>query len=155
MLKLLTRYHNPRRVAWYHHSWSKRSGFSLVELMIVILIIGVLAAVGVPIFRGGIAKAIRAEGEATLGSIRNEVRAYYGEWGSYPVADLSPIMTQDWHDIEPGELNGKNFSDASYYYQCTDGTNYLIGVHRGDVMELHRSLNQNGEFQDWDVNVDE
>lgn len=131
------------------------AGFSLVELMIVILITGVLAAVAVPIYRGGIEKAIRSEGEAALGSIRNEVRAYYGEWGYYPTAELSRIMTQEWHNIEPDELNGKNFTENSYYYQCTDGTNYLIGVHRGTVMELHRSLNQDGVFEDWDVNVDE
>lgn len=134
---------------------SARQGFSLVELMIIILIIGVLAGVAVPIYRGGIEKAIRAEGESTLGSIRTQVRAYYGEWGEYPIADLSPIMTQDWHSIKAGELNGTNFTELSYYYQCTDGKNYLIGVHRGTVMKLHRSLNQDGEYEDWDVNVDE
>jgi prepilin-type N-terminal cleavage/methylation domain-containing protein len=133
---------------------SARAGFSLVELMIVILIMGVLAAVAVPIYRGGIQKAVRAEGEAALGSIRNEVRAYYGEWGVYPSEELSQIMTQDWHNIRPGELNGKNFTEMSYYYQG-GGSTYLIGVHRGTVMDLHRSLNQDGEFQDWDVKVDE
>ncbi len=131
------------------------SGFSLVELMVVILIIGVLAAVAVPIYRDYIQRAIRAEGEAALGSIRTQVRAYYAEWGEYPISELSPIMTQDWHDIKSGELNGANFTDMSYYYQCLDGQNYLIGVHRGTVMEFHRSLNQDGEFQDWDVKVDE
>lgn len=130
------------------------AGFSLVELMIVILIIGVLAAVATPIYRGGIQRAIRAEGEAALGSIRNEVRAYYGEWGVYPTEDLGKIMTQDWHNIKPGELNGKNFTEDSYYYQG-GGSIYLIGVHRGEVMDLHRSLNQDGVFEDWDVKVDE
>ncbi len=130
------------------------TGFSLVELMIVILIISVLAAVAVPIYRGGIEKAVRAEGEAALGSIRNEVRAYYGEWGVYPTEDLGQIMTQDWHNIRPGELDGNNFTENSYYYQG-GGSIYLIGVHRGDVMEFHRSLNQDGLFQDWDVKVDE
>ncbi|MCF7826697.1 MAG: prepilin-type N-terminal cleavage/methylation domain-containing protein [Candidatus Marinimicrobia bacterium] len=134
---------------------SARAGFSLVELMIIILIIGVLAGVAVPIYRGGIERAIRAEGEAALGSIRTQVRAYYGEWGEYPIADLSQIMTQDWHDIKAGELDGTNFTELSYYYQCTDGKNYLIGVHRGTVMKLHRSLNQDGVYEDWDVNVDE
>jgi prepilin-type N-terminal cleavage/methylation domain-containing protein len=134
----------------------KRSltGFSLVELMIVILIISVLAAVAVPIYRGSIQKAVRAEGEAALGSIRNEVRAYYGEWGVYPTEDLGQIMTQDWHNIQSGELDGNNFTENSYYYQG-GGSIYLIGVHRGQVMDLHRSLNQDGLFQDWDVNVDE
>jgi len=122
--------------------------------MIIILIIGVLAAVAVPIYRGGIERAIRAEGEAALGSIRTQVRAYYGEHGEYPVEALSKIMTQSWHDIKPGELDGKNFTEMSYYYQG-DGTTYLIGVHRGNVMALHRSLNQDGVFQDWDVKVDE
>lgn len=126
----------------------------MVELMIVILIISVLAAVAVPIYRGSIQKAVRAEGEAALGSIRNEVRAYYGEWGVYPTEDLGQIMTQDWHNIQSGELDGNNFTENSYYYQG-GGSIYLIGVHRGQVMDLHRSLNQDGLFQDWDVNVDE
>jgi prepilin-type N-terminal cleavage/methylation domain-containing protein len=141
-------------LAGYASLNNSKSGFSLVELMIVILIIGILAAVAVPIYRGGIEKAIRAEGEAALGSIRNEVRAYYGEWGVYPTEELGKVMTQDWHTIKSGELDGNNFTEMSYYYQG-GGSIYLIGVHRGDVMELHRSLNQDGEFQDWDVNVDE
>lgn len=153
----IAKMNNPKRQIFPETSsnHSQKSGFSLVELMIIILIIGVLAGVAVPIYRGGIEKAIRAEGEAALGSIRNEVRAYYGEWGSYPIADLSPIMTQDWHHIRSGELNGTNFTENSYYYQCTDGKTYLIGLHRGDVLKLHRSLNQDGVYEDWDVNVDE
>jgi len=133
---------------------NRTAGFSLVELMIVILIIGVLAAVAVPIYRGTIQKAVRAEGESALGSIRNEVRAYYGEWGEYPTEALGQIMTQDWHNIKAGELNGNNFTERSYYYQG-GGSIYLIGVHRGEVMDLHRSLNQDGVFEDWDVKVDE
>ncbi len=131
-----------------------QSGFSLVELMIIILIIGVLAGVAVPIYRGGIEKAIRAEGEAALGSIRTQVRAYYGENGTYPSEALAQVMTQNWHDIKAGELNGTNFTEMSYYYQGA-GSTYLIGVHRGTVMKLHRSLNQDGEYEDWDVKVDE
>ena len=122
--------------------------------MIIILIIGVLAAIAVPIYRAGIEKAIRAEGEAALGSIRTQLRAYYGEFGVYPTESLGRIMTQNWHSIKPGELNGTNFTELSYYYQG-DGSIYLIGVHRGDVMEFHRSLNQDGVYEDWDVKVDE
>ncbi|NQV16827.1 hypothetical protein HQ531_15290, partial [bacterium] len=89
------------------------------------------------------------------GSIRSLVTIYYGEHGDYPTEALSPIMNQNWHDIKSGELNGTNFSETSYYYQCLDGQTYLIGLHRGDVLELHRSLNQDGKYEDWDVNVDE
>lgn len=137
------------------HNKTASSGFSLLELMIIIVIIGVLAAVAVPIYSKNVERAIRAEGEATLGSIRTQVLMYYGEWGEFPIEPLGRIITQDWHQIKPAELDGKNFDRFSYYYQGLDGSSYLIGLHRGDVLELHRSLNQNGDFEDWDVSVDE
>lgn len=130
------------------------NGFSLLELMIVIVVIGVLAAVAVPIYTASVDHAVRAEGEATLGSIRTQVIAYYGEYGAFPNEALGRVIDQDWHDIKPAELDGHNFNRYSYYYQGA-GTTYLIGVHRGDVMELHRSLNQDGDYEDGDVNVDE
>lgn len=127
----------------------------MLELMIVIVIIGVLAAVAVPVYNKNVEHAKRAEGEAALGSIRRQVQAYYGEYGQYPIAALSRIITQDWHDIKPEELDGTWFNRFSYYYQCTDGVTYLIGLHRGDVLPEHRSLNERGQYQDWDVKVDE
>ncbi len=133
---------------------NSQSGFNLLELMIVIVIAGVLAGVAAPIYRKGIQKAIQAEGEAALGSIRTQVMAYYGEWGEFPTAALGRVITQDWHDIKPAELDGTNFDRYSYYYQG-DATTYLIGLHRGQVLDMHRSLNQDGDYEDWDIKVDE
>lgn len=130
------------------------SGFSVLELMITLVIVGILVGIAGPIYYNNIEKARRAEGEATLGSIRNEVLVYYATHGTYPTEDLDLVMSQDWHNIKPGELASVNFGDSSYYYQG-GGSVYLIGLHRGDVLELHRSLNQDGEYQDWDVNVNE
>ena len=132
-----------------------KSGFSLLELLIVIAITGVLAAVAVPVYNNNVEYAVRAEGEAVLGSIRTQVIIYYGEHGEFPIEDLGRIIDQDWHDIKPAELDGHNFTRLSYYYQCFDGETYLVGLHRGDVLKLHRSLNQDGVYEDWDVTVDE
>ncbi|MBT7093621.1 MAG: prepilin-type N-terminal cleavage/methylation domain-containing protein, partial [Bacteroidetes bacterium] len=60
----------------------RNSGFSLVELMIVIVIIGVLAAVAVPIYSNNVMKAKMSEADAALGSIRTQLRVYYGENGT-------------------------------------------------------------------------
>jgi prepilin-type N-terminal cleavage/methylation domain-containing protein len=60
-----------------------KAGFTLIELMIVVIIIGILAASAVPIYRANVRKAYAAEGFATLGAIRSAERLYKAEWNAY------------------------------------------------------------------------
>ena len=121
----------------------KNSGFSLVELMIVIVIIGVLAAVAVPIYNNNVTKARMSEADAALGSIRTQLRVFYGENGEYPTADEF-VIGASWNDIKVGEMTGSYFSDSSYTYVSADGSNYTITCAAGDVLNSDRSLNQAG-----------
>ena len=121
----------------------KNSGFSLVELMIVIVIIGVLAAVAVPIYNNNVTKARMSEADAALGSIRTQLRVYYGENGEYPTADEF-VIGATWNDIKVGELTGTYFTDSSYTYVSADGSSYTITCAAGDVLNSDRSLNQAG-----------
>jgi len=110
------------------HSRGRR-GFSLVELMIVIVIMGILAAIAIPMYFDSVYSAKRAEAIATMGSIRSELQWYYAEYGWYPIEEKDVyVIGASWNQIKPGELKGNNFSDSSYYYKCKDGEEWEIKV---------------------------
>ena len=63
----------------------KLKGFTLIELMIVVAIIGILAAVAIPKFADLVTKSKEASVKGTLGSVRSAVSIYYGDQdGTYP-----------------------------------------------------------------------
>jgi len=64
---------------------SRKSGFTLIELMIVVAIIGILAAIAIPKFAELIRKSGEGASKGNLGSIRSALSIYYGDLeGQYP-----------------------------------------------------------------------
>lgn len=61
-----------------------RRGFSLIELMIVVAIIGILAAVAVPSFLDATDEAKAARIQADLATVGSAVEIYYAKNGNYP-----------------------------------------------------------------------
>ncbi|MGI6540146.1 MAG: type IV pilin protein [Bacillota bacterium] len=61
-------------------------GFTLMELMIVIVIIGVLAAIGVPAYKNYVTKAKTAACESNRRTIATALGMYYAEEGEYPIS---------------------------------------------------------------------
>ena len=63
----------------------KSKGFTLIELMIVVAIIGILAAIAIPRFANLIDRAREARTQGNLGAIRSAMSIYYGTTdGTWP-----------------------------------------------------------------------
>ena len=71
-----------------------RRGFSLVELMITIAVLGVLASISIPTYISYSKRAMQAEARSTLMGIFAAEKNFYSEWGVYvgtlPIAGYEP-----------------------------------------------------------------
>ncbi len=108
-----------------------RKGFTLIELMVVIFIVGILAAVAIPIMRGRIDSAKWSEGKAAAGSIRTAARAFCAEKGpsyTYPGTTLTDLGFNINLGAVGGDLDGKYFSDECYAIAFTGYDTYEITV---------------------------
>ena len=68
----------------------RRGGFTLIELMIVVAIIGLLAAIAIPNFIRFQLRAKSAEGKGNLAAIRTAEESYFAEYSAYVVAPITP-----------------------------------------------------------------
>ena len=77
---------------------TNQKGFTLIELMVVIAIIGVLAAIAIPKFSESTASAKDAKLKADLRTLDSAIMMYYVQATAYPTtpADLVPKYIAAW-----------------------------------------------------------
>ena len=68
---------------------SKRRGFTLIELLIVVVIIGILAAIAIPKFTSTKGKAYAASLKADLRNLATAEEAYFYQWTTYSADTLA------------------------------------------------------------------
>jgi len=60
-----------------------KKSFTLIELIMVVIIIGILAGIGLPMYRKAVLKARDREAQAMLRLIKEAERSYYLDQGDY------------------------------------------------------------------------
>ncbi|PSV45450.1 pilin [Photobacterium sp. GB-36] len=79
----------------------KQQGFTLIELMIVVAVIGVLAAIAIPKYQDYVAKSELGAGLATISSLKTNVEAYVVSEGTFPDGTTSGETPADLGAINP------------------------------------------------------
>jgi len=104
---------------------TNRKGFTLVELLVVVAIIGVLAAIAIPKFTSASESARGAKIQADLRTIDSAISIYYASAGSNPDAIASlvtsliattpsaPTATDAWSTPKMGRRSGGAYGITS------------------------------------------
>ena len=70
----------------------KQQGFTLIELMIVVAIIGILAAIAIPAYQDYTIRAQVSEGLSLASGAKAAVSEYYMDSGDFPIPTTKPVF---------------------------------------------------------------
>ncbi len=98
-----------------------KKGFTLIELMIVVAIIGILAAIAIPNFLRFQARAKQSEAKQNLGAIFTSYVSYFSDSNSYPTTPTITVnggAVYNCFEIADWEPKGR----LRYNYDCAGAT---------------------------------
>jgi prepilin-type N-terminal cleavage/methylation domain-containing protein len=88
------------------------AGFTLIELMIVVAIIGILAGIAIPVYQSHIIKSKQAEARTTLAAVYTNQVVYFSENGAYGGSEAAIGM----------DMRGRKLYSPVAFTNVTPGT---------------------------------
>jgi type IV pilus assembly protein PilE len=101
-----------------------KQGFTLIELMIVIIVIAVLAAIAIPSYQGHVTKAKIKEAQSNLIALSLSAESSYQRTLAFPIADLNNTAAIKTNDVFKTWNPSSNV--FSYEFKSTDGSSYTL-----------------------------
>jgi type II secretion system protein G len=89
-----------------------RRGFTLIEILIVVIILGILAAIVIPQFTNASQEAVESSVKSQLQTVRGQIELYrVKSGGTIPAGDAAALWTAL---TNPGDLDGDTVNEAPF-----------------------------------------
>ncbi|ANQ27258.1 prepilin-type N-terminal cleavage/methylation domain-containing protein [Vibrio natriegens] len=98
----------------------KQQGFTLIELMIVVAIIGVLSAIAIPAYKNYVKKSEASTGLSTVRSLLTNIDIHEQETGAFPTSLTEIGATSGMNTLGTIEFNGN--SAIQFKFSTTTST---------------------------------
>ncbi len=108
-----------------------QTGFTMIELLVVIVILGLLSTIGLGSFRSSQAKSRDVRRKAELGQIARALEMYFNDHKEYPEVEIVPVTGGLFTDGNTNYMIDfpQDPSGGSYRYErpdCDDGRTYIL-----------------------------